>query len=169
MRNWWVISAMLAVCSAGAADVVPPVAGAVTLTRDGAGVYVHFFKPGVDTVTFKAEGESHPECRNEKVLSKADAKRILAACRSVGVKVVPLMNLFGHQSQKQGAVKAYVDYAKAHDRGHVVGLLLTTWYASEQLMDALEGEGIRKESEKAFERLRGVVEVYRAFAAKGAK
>ena len=412
------------------------VADGVTLTRDGAVVYVHFHKPGVDTVTFKAEGEfacgmqlrdgrlatlartadgqlsvtarrpagfagelvvklvpalanpfarkgielaapeaanvgrfctfvkerlakdgfdtlflrtgfgyefeSHPECRNEKVLSKADAKRILAACRSVGIKVVPLMNLFGHQSQKQGTVlcgllkghpdmdesrgrdtiahdycrslcprhpralgiasdlayelaqgfesdvvhvgcdevfeiglcerckgtptgqlfaewvnglaaalkqksvrmmiwgdrlvdanktlgptdfwessangthtavdavdrgieicdwrywlydsypsvdifaehgfhqwvspwchlgaaKAYVDYAKAHDRGHVVGLLLTTWYASEQLMDALEGEGIRMESEKAFERLRGVVEVYRAFAAKGAK
>ena len=42
--------------------------------------------------------ESHPELRDPDPLSKADAARIAAACRAHGIKLVPHINLLGHQS-----------------------------------------------------------------------
>ena len=164
------------------------VADGVTLTRDGAVVYVHFHKPGVDTATFKAEGEfacgmQLRDGRLATLARTADGQLSVTARRPAGfagelvVKLVPaLANPFARKGIELAAPEAanvgrfctFVKERLAKD-GFDTLFLLTTWYASEQLMDALEGEGIRMESEKAFERLRGVVEVYRAFAAKGAK
>ena len=42
--------------------------------------------------------ESHPELRDPDPLTKQDAARIVAACRAHGIKVVPHINLLGHQS-----------------------------------------------------------------------
>ena len=42
--------------------------------------------------------ESLPELRDPDPLTKQDAARIVAACRAHGIKVVPHINLLGHQS-----------------------------------------------------------------------
>ena len=45
--------------------------------------------------------ESHPELRDPNPLSKADVSRLVAACRRNGIRLVPQVNLLGHQSWAQ--------------------------------------------------------------------
>ncbi len=47
--------------------------------------------------------ESHPELRRDNALSKADIKKIVAACKATNIKLIPHMNLLGHQSSKTKA------------------------------------------------------------------
>ncbi|MBQ0101878.1 MAG: aldo/keto reductase, partial [Firmicutes bacterium] len=57
---------------------------------------------GIDTLflltRYNFEFDTHPECRGEYPISKEDAKNIAAACREAGIKLIPKMNLLGHQS-----------------------------------------------------------------------
>lgn len=57
---------------------------------------------GVNTlllrVDYNYEYQSHPELQNEKALSLAHVKAIVKACREYEIKVVPQINLLGHQS-----------------------------------------------------------------------
>ncbi len=49
-------------------------------------------------VDYNYQYTSHPELRDSIALSKADVKKIVAACRANGIKVIPQVNLLGHQS-----------------------------------------------------------------------
>ena len=68
-------------------------------------------------VNYNYAYESHPACRATNVLTRADAKQILAACRDSGIKLIPKANLFGHQPGSAltngvatvGILKAYPD------------------------------------------------------------
>ena len=42
--------------------------------------------------------ETHPELRDENPLTKEDVKRIVNVCRFRGIRLVPQINLLGHQS-----------------------------------------------------------------------
>lgn len=42
--------------------------------------------------------ESHPELRDPNPLKREDVKRIVALCREHGIRLVPQINLLGHQS-----------------------------------------------------------------------
>lgn len=42
--------------------------------------------------------ESHPELRDERALTKADVKKLVAACRKDSIRLIPQINLLGHQS-----------------------------------------------------------------------
>jgi len=42
--------------------------------------------------------ESHPELRDNDSLSKSDVKKIVEACRKGGIKIIPQINMLGHQS-----------------------------------------------------------------------
>lgn len=42
--------------------------------------------------------ESHPELRDGQPLSKADVERLVKACQTHGIRVIPQINLLGHQS-----------------------------------------------------------------------
>ena len=42
--------------------------------------------------------ESHPELRDPNPLSKADVAKLVVACRRNGIRLVPQVNLLGHQS-----------------------------------------------------------------------
>ncbi len=57
---------------------------------------------GVNTlilrVDFNYQYERHPELRDSAALSKADVKKIVAACRSNNIRIIPQINLLGHQS-----------------------------------------------------------------------
>ena len=57
---------------------------------------------GVDTlvllVRYRYQFKSHPECRSGDPISLADARSIKAACDAAGIRLIPKMNLLGHQS-----------------------------------------------------------------------
>lgn len=49
-------------------------------------------------VDYNYQFESHPELRDEDALSKNDVKKLVAAGRQHGIKIIPQINLLGHQS-----------------------------------------------------------------------
>ncbi len=49
-------------------------------------------------VDYNYQFTSHPELADDKALSKSDVKKIVASCRKNGIRVIPQINLFGHQS-----------------------------------------------------------------------
>jgi hypothetical protein len=49
-------------------------------------------------VDYNFQFTTHPEVGNSNGLSKADAQKILAACRQNHIQLIPLMDLLGHQS-----------------------------------------------------------------------
>jgi hypothetical protein len=49
-------------------------------------------------VDFNYQYTSHPELRDSIALSKDDVKKIVAACRKSNMRVIPQINLLGHQS-----------------------------------------------------------------------
>jgi hypothetical protein len=49
-------------------------------------------------VDYNYQYESHPELRDTLSLSKADVKRIVEVCRKNNIKIIPQINLLGHQS-----------------------------------------------------------------------
>jgi len=57
-------------------------------------------------VGYNYQFESHPELRDSGALSKSDVKKIVAACKSQNIRIIPQMNMLGHQSSnnKLGAL-----------------------------------------------------------------
>ena len=49
-------------------------------------------------VDFNYQYTSHPELRDSIALSKDDVKKIVAVCRSNNIRIIPQINLLGHQS-----------------------------------------------------------------------
>ena len=49
-------------------------------------------------VDFKYRYKSHPELRDEDALSKSDVRKIVKACRKGNIRLIPQINLLGHQS-----------------------------------------------------------------------
>ena len=62
------------------------------------------FRTLVLRLRWRYQFESHPECRGKDPLSKEDAAKIVAACKAAGVRLVPKVNLFGHQGEGKGPV-----------------------------------------------------------------
>jgi hypothetical protein len=51
-------------------------------------------------VDYNYQYESHPELKNHEALSMEDVKRLVAVCRKDGIKIIPQINLLGHQSAR---------------------------------------------------------------------
>ena len=57
--------------------------------------------------------ETHPELRDENPLTKEDVKRIVAVCKNRGIRLVPQINLLGHQSwakQTHALLREYPEF-----------------------------------------------------------
>lgn len=64
-------------------------------------------------VDYNYQYESHPAVRDDDALSKADVRKILAAARGGAIRVIPLLNLLGHQSwhgTAKGLLRAYPQF-----------------------------------------------------------
>jgi hypothetical protein len=64
-------------------------------------------------VDFRYQYASHPELRDPNGLSKDDVARIVAACRRGKIRVIPQINLLGHQSwagHTHRLLQAYPDF-----------------------------------------------------------
>lgn len=49
-------------------------------------------------VDFNYQYERHPELRDSSALSKADVKKMVTACKAGNIRIIPQINLLGHQS-----------------------------------------------------------------------
>jgi len=49
-------------------------------------------------VDYNYQYESHPELRDSVSLSRADVKKLVAICRKHNIRIIPQVNLLGHQS-----------------------------------------------------------------------
>jgi hypothetical protein len=49
-------------------------------------------------VDYNYQYESHPELRDPDALSKRDVKKLVAVCRKNNIRIIPQVNLLGHQS-----------------------------------------------------------------------
>jgi len=62
-------------------------------------------KEGVNTLVLRIEYQykfqSHPELADYNALSKEEIKKIVSACKSAHVRLVPCMNLLAHQSDRE--------------------------------------------------------------------
>lgn len=70
-------------------------------------------------VDWNYQYESHPELRDSIALSKADVKKIVAACRANNIKVIPQINLLGHQSWAGTVYALLKKYPEFDETPHV--------------------------------------------------
>lgn len=64
-------------------------------------------------IDFRYQFEKRPELRAENALSKTDIKKIVAVCREGNIRLIPQINLLGHQSWFQNVgmlLKAYPQF-----------------------------------------------------------
>ena len=61
-------------------------------------------------VDYNYQFESHPELRDGDALSRDDVKKMVAACRKDGIKIIPQINLLGHQSFRTSLGKLLRQY-----------------------------------------------------------
>jgi len=64
---------------------------------------------GVNTLVLRVDYnyayETHPELRDENPLTKQDVKLLVRTCKELGIKIIPQINLLGHQSWHSEAGK----------------------------------------------------------------
>jgi hypothetical protein len=64
-------------------------------------------------VDYNYQYESHPELRDSSALSKKEVKRLVAVCRKNNIRVIPQVNLLGHQSwasKVSGLLRVYPEF-----------------------------------------------------------
>jgi hypothetical protein len=64
-------------------------------------------------VDYNYQYESHPELRDSSALSKRDVKKLVAVCKKNNIKLIPQVNLLGHQSwagKIGNLLKAYPEF-----------------------------------------------------------
>ena len=73
---------------------------------------------------YRYEFQSHPEVREPGSLTADQAGELARLCRDVGIRVIPKMNLLGHQSGKkrgseQGLLRAHPEFDETPDKDEV--------------------------------------------------
>jgi len=71
-------------------------------------------------VDFNYQYESRPELRDTVALSKEDIKKIVAACKTNKIRVIPQVNLLGHQSWASHTNMLLVKYPQFDETPWVV-------------------------------------------------
>ena len=71
--------------------------------------------------------ETHPELRDENPLTKEDIKRIVAVCRARGIRLVPQINLLGHQSWAKQTHALLREYPEFDENPSVKTEYYTEW------------------------------------------
>jgi hypothetical protein len=64
-------------------------------------------------VDFNYKYKSHPELRDSSALSEGDVKKLVTACRKNNIRIIPQINLLGHQSwagKVNRLLKAYPEF-----------------------------------------------------------
>lgn len=97
-------------------------------TREGVDKFVNFITNelvpmNVNTlvilIDYKYEYKSHPELVGDNALSKQDVKKIVKACKPGGIRIIPQINLLGHQSWFQSVGELLKAYPEFNETPHV--------------------------------------------------
>lgn len=70
-------------------------------------------------VDYNYQFTSHPELKDSGSLSKSDVKKIVAACKSGNIQVIPQINLLGHQSWASNLGNLLEVYPQFDETPHV--------------------------------------------------
>ena len=70
-------------------------------------------------VDYNYQYESHPELRNKIALSKAEVKKMVDVCRKNQIRIIPQVNLLGHQSWASGLENLLKVYPQFDETPHV--------------------------------------------------
>jgi hypothetical protein len=70
-------------------------------------------------VDFNYQYESHPELRDSSALSKADVKKLVNACKASNIRIIPQINLLGHQSWANSTGNLLRVYPEFDETPHV--------------------------------------------------
>ena len=70
-------------------------------------------------VDYNFQYESHPELRSNPALSKADVKKLVDICRKNHIRIIPQVNLLGHQSWASGLGNLLNVYPQFDETPHV--------------------------------------------------
>lgn len=70
-------------------------------------------------VDYRYEYNSHPELRSGVALSEKDVKKLVKACGKEGIRIIPQVNLLGHQSWHSTPSKLLEVYPEFDETPHV--------------------------------------------------
>jgi len=70
-------------------------------------------------VDFNYAFESHPELRDKETLSKKDIKKLVKACKENQIRLIPQINLLGHQSWAGTTYNLLREYPQFDETPHV--------------------------------------------------
>jgi N-acetyl-beta-hexosaminidase len=70
-------------------------------------------------VDYNYQYQSHPELRDKEALSKADVKKLVNTCRKAGIRIIPQVNLLGHQSWASDLGKLLEKYPEFDETPHI--------------------------------------------------
>ena len=78
---------------------------------------------GVNTllvlVDYNYQFESYPQLRDSNALSKADVRKMVDACKKNKIKIIPQINLLGHQSWENHTNKLLSEFPQFDETPHV--------------------------------------------------
>ena len=77
--------------------------------------------------------ESHPELRDENPLTKADVDKLVTVCRKHGIRLVPQVNLLGHQSWAKQTHALLREYPQFDETPSIKTENYTKWPNPERL------------------------------------
>lgn len=117
-------------------------------------------------IRYRYQFKSHPQVSDREALSPAQAEEIAGICRENGIRIIPKMNLFGHQSgekrgSEQGLLRSYpeldetpekeqVGYCRSLCPRHPLSKKLVFDLADE-LIDAFKADAIHVGLDEVFE------------------
>ncbi len=70
-------------------------------------------------VDYNYQYETHPELRDNIALSKAEVKKMVDACKQHGIRIIPQVNLLGHQSWASHTTKLLSVYPEFDETPNV--------------------------------------------------
>ena len=70
-------------------------------------------------IDYRYQYQSRPELRAENALSRDDVKKIVAACQQGGIKIIPQVNMLGHQSWFANVGKLLEQYPQFNETPEV--------------------------------------------------
>lgn len=70
-------------------------------------------------VDFNYQYTSHPELRDKNALSKEEVKKMVNACKAGGIRIIPQINLLGHQSWAETIYNLLRVYPQFDETPHI--------------------------------------------------
>jgi len=70
-------------------------------------------------IDWNYEYKSRPELQGDDPLTKAEIKKIVKACQAGGIRIIPQINLLGHQSWFSNVGKLLEEYPEFNETPHV--------------------------------------------------